>query len=980
VLLLKRMRQRAVVFAALLVVVALVSGASIGILGYLRAAEIDGVRSQLAQRSGADVALELSLTTEDDVAAQDSRVRALLGQVLSNGDRMIPLDVTRSTVSTNPVQLSTGVKAFAAAIPDLEANAELVAGAWPNFPGEASVQADAAEALGLAPGTTLQVGDATVTVTGTWRVSDPLDPRWVSETLMLNGVNGVIYGPITLSEDELPGVGAETRTRWAIAPVIAGLEAGDLDIIIARWRTIVDSMRADGGFDVNGAQLNGRFASSATTTQTTVDALSAVAPVTLLVIAAIAALTLVELGRLLAALRASETLLLWSRGDTVRALTGAAAAESAAVAVVGAAAGTGAGLAVLGEDPALLGSAVWLVPAAAAAAAVIAFAATTLLAARSVARREVSEDAGRASRVTGAAAPVLLTLAAAVSTWQLLLYGSPLTPTREGGTQVDPIAVLAPALALLALVTLALAALPLAARPLDARARRSTGLGLVPRALARRTALLAAPFVLCALAVGQLTVAAGYAQTWDSAYTTTSALRAGSEVTATGTRTPIDEPVVSAIAGAEAVTEVAPVYSEQVTVGESPASMVAATTAALLELASSAGGVFDAPTAAALISTPLSLPVLPAGSREVEAQLEANSAAPVDLTIVIADELGVQHELPLTDGYRADLPAGRGGWRVLAFVIGLSDGGATSVSVTGLAADGADVPLGDSWSASGFSPLPAQVAPAPTGAGFRSADGLTSVRLGPSLEGLRPPVVISSALADLARIRVGDVVPIALDARLPPFPCLVTGIIPAVPGAQSESAVLVDGAVVAAARASLYTVTPTAQAAWIGSTDPAATFEAVRAAVPAGVVVRSLAVDEDRAILASAASALWIGAGGAGILAVVALVAVAGAQLRSRRPETAVLRALGVADRTVARARRTEFGIVLGLGAVVGLVSGGVVTALTIPALARAAVPGSYTSLATTVGLQPAGLLMGLAALFAAFAVILAVYGRRAVR
>lgn len=979
-LLLKRMRQRAIVFAALVVVVGLVSGLSIGILGYLGSSAADGVRSQLAQRSGADVALELSLTSEPDIAAQDARVKTLLGRVFTNGDRMIPLDVTRTTVSTNPVPLSTGVKAFAASIPDLEANAELVSGSWPAADDEASVQADAAEALGLTPGDTLAVGETTVTITGTWRVADPLDPRWVSDTLLLDGVRGAVLGPIVLAEDSLPAIGAETRTRWAIVPVVDGLRNGDLEVIIDNWRTIVDSMRADGGFDVNGAQLNGRFASTATSIQTTVDALSAVVPVAVLVIAAIALLTLVQLGRLLAALRAGESLLLWSRGDTVAALTRSAAAEAAVVGVLGAALGTGVGLAALGQDPTLLGSAVWMVPTAAALAAVLAVAATAFVAVRSLASRDASEEGGRASRVTGIAAPILLTLAAAVSTWQLLLYGSPLTPARDGGTQVDPIAVLAPALGLLALVVVAVTALPLLARPLDSRARASTGLGLVPRALARRTSLLAAPFVLAALAVGQLTIAAGYAQTWDASYTTAAALHAGSEVTATGTRTPLDEPVVSAIASAAGVTEVASVYSEQVVVGATSASMIAATPTALTELATEAGGVFDAPAAAKLIATPLSRPSLPAGTREVSVTVDANTDAPADVTLIVADELGVQHELALGDGYRAELPEGRGEWKVLGFVVRLGAGAPTSLSVTGLAADGSDIPLGDAWTVNGFSPLTAEAAPAPTGAGFRDADGLTSVRIGPNLEGVRPPVVVSAALAELAALRVGDVVPIALDARLPPFPCLVVAIAPAIPGAQSEAAVLLDGGVVAAARARLYNVTPTPQVAWVGTADATSTFAALREAVPAGVVVRSLAVDGDHRILAAAAQALWIGAGGAGILAVFALIAVAGTQVRSRRGETSVLRALGVSDREIARGRRAEIGIVLALGAVVGIVAGAVVTVLTIPALARASVPGAYESLATSVGIQPLGLLAGLAALGAAFALILAVYGRQVSR
>lgn len=982
-LLLKRMRRRAAVFAALLAVSALVSGISLGILGYLGAAEVAGVRAELSEESGADVALKLGLPTEADASAQDERVRALIDRVFVTGDRMLDLQVTRTVVTTAPAPLSIGPKAYAASIPDLDSHADLVAGAWPTAPGEATVQADAAVILGLAPGDTLDVGDLSVTVTGTWRLSDPLDPRWVSEAMLLQGESSTIPGPLVLAEDDLRAVGKDTRTRWAIVPVISQLQAGDLDAILRAWRALPDSMRADGGFEVTLLQLDGRFASTATRTQATVSALGAVVPVSLLIIAAIVLLALVELGRLLATVRADEHLLLWSRGGTVVRLAASAGFEATAVAAIGAAAGTAGALLVLGEDPALVGIGLWIVPAAAAATAAFVVAATTFAALRPLSRREAAEDAGRAARIGGTAAPVLLTIAAVISTWQLLLYGSPLTPSRDGGTRIDPVAVVAPALALLALVTLVLAALPLLARPLDGRSRTATGLALVPRALSRRTRLLAAPFVLCALAVGQLTVAAGFAQTWDAAYTATSSLRAGAEISATGARADLDESAVAALGAADGVTEVAPLYSEQGVVGQTPAMIIAATPLAVADLATSGGGAFDPKATASLITTDLNGPVLSAGTREVDVSAEANSDLPVGLSLVVQDELGVQLEVPTTGNYHAVLPVGHGAWRLLAFVVDLPPAGPTALTVTSLTADGVPVDLGASWEANGFDPRIREVEPSATGAGFRSARGLTTVRIAPTLgalsDDITPPVVVSSALAEVAGIRVGDTVPIALDARLDPFRCMVAGIVPAIPGARSESAVLVDSSVVAAIRARLYLEPPTPQLAWIGTSGPGA-YDTVRAAAPGGVIVRSLAADPDRGILGAAAAALWIGAAGAGILAVIALIAVVGAQVRSRRGEIRVLRALGVSDRALARGRQAELAIVLLLGIVTGAAAGAAVTTLTIPALARAAVPGAFEALDTPVGVQPLGLAVGIAALVFAFAVALADYGRRVVR
>ena len=979
-LLLKRMRQRASIFLALFLVVATGSGLLVGIAGMLDAAETEGVHAQLANRTGADMALELSLRSDSDGAGQDERVNALLERIFAEGDRVFDIDTSRTIVSDNPVALSTGVKAFVASVPAIENHASLVDGSWPDAPGEATVQADAAQALGLASGDELAVGDTSVVVTGTWRVSDRLDPRWVSDSLFLDGYSGVVLGPIVLAEGEIQNVGAITSTRWAIEPRVESLRAGDLDLFITGWNSMADALRSDGGLNVDSLHRGGRFASVATGIQANVNGLRAVAPVAFLMVAALAVLALVELARLLSVVRSSEYLLFWSRGDTVRALTAAAALEAAAVALVGASLGAAAAWLVVAQPIDSLGAIVWLAPASAVVVASVVFGARAFADSRAAARADNAEENGRSAVITGIAAPVLLSAAAAVSTWQLLLYGSPLSPTRDGSTQVDPVAVFAPALGVLALVAIAGLLLPLSRRFLDSMAARTTGRALVARTLARRVRLFSALFVLFALATGQLTLASAYAQTWDSSYTTASALRAGSALVIEDSRSPLTEQVLASVTDVAGVQSVAPVYSEQVNVGATPASMLAIAPAALRALGTTADGIFDTAAAADAIALAPFVPIIPGGTREVSVAATGDTT---ELALVIADELGVQHQITAAGSYRFALPAGEGDWTVLAFIVRVAEKGPSAFAVTSAVADGVAVDIGGVWAAQGFDPIRAPVSADTTGAGFSEALGLDSVRLSPLSDGIvdeiRPPVLISRELADTARLRAGDLVPVTLDARLDPIACIVAGIVPVVPGAETEPAVLLDSSLVQAIRARFYESTPTPQVAWIGGTDPAASLEEIREIVPAGVLVSASAIDTNRGILAAAASAMWLGAAGTGVLCFIAVIASAGVQVRTRRDERFILRALGVSDREVASGRSVEVVIVASAGILAGLGAGLIVTGLTIAPLARAAVPGSYSAIDTVIGVHPLGLLIGLLGLVVGLGFSLLHYARRVI-
>jgi ABC-type antimicrobial peptide transport system permease subunit len=120
---------------------------------------------------------------------------------------------------------------------------------------------------------------------------------------------------------------------------------------------------------------------------------------------------------------------------------------------------------------------------------------------------------------------------------------------------------------------------------------------------------------------------------------------------------------------------------------------------------------------------------------------------------------------------------------------------------------------------------------------------------------------------------------------------------------------------------------------------------------------------------------LWVTAAGSALLALAALGAVVGAQLRSRGDETAVLRALGFAARQQAAARRRELLSVIGYGALVGLVAGAVVVIVVITVFVRAAVPDAYPGIPTDVAVDARAGAIAFAALGVCLAAFVAGYG-----
>lgn len=1004
----KRMREHAALFGSLLAVVAIVSGLGVGMVGYLADATTQGVRAQFAQLDGADLAFEVSLRRLGDGVEQDANMRQVIAETFAVDGKPVPLVVTRTLGALGPVAVRLEQDADAGqvivqSIPDLAEVAELVAGTWPAGPAEASMEAEAARITGVAPGDTVYLGPDQVpfTLTGTWRVLDPLAARWRGEPPPL-GSPGGRTGPFVIDESAWTGLTLDPRSFWLMTPVVDEITAADVAVIASAGENFNAVLRADGRFDNASYGREGRLPRVAVQVLDRLEALSAVQPVALLIAAAIAAIALIELARLLGGVRAGEIELLWSRGAAPTRIAAATAVEAGLVALVGAALGAAAAAGLLSLTGASVfaatGAALWAIPAGTALVVAGIFALSGLLTARRQAKRDTGVRSGRARTIAGAGAAVLVSVAAAVSSWQLLLYGTPLTPRSGGGTEVDPLAVLAPALVLVAIVLVALVAFPLVAPLVERAASADAGVTrvLTARNVSRRLQFAATPIVLVGLACGQVVLAAGYDSTWSTSYDTTAQLRRGAPVQVQFGRDGADAAGLDAVAAAPGVTASAPVASENVSVGTEFATLIAASAPIVATIANTGLGVFDRDAAASLIEPAPWSPRLPDGQSLV---LVTSGSPPAGATVHLVDDAGRLSSVPLRpdpDGsFEAELPEpSLGAWSIEAVDFAQTP----ALRLESIAVDGVEVTLGPWWVA-----LPmredgrfGEALPADDdGLGYSEGsavpgvdvgDGLAhpgtsgDVRMVPAFNGgatdlIAVSVVISDALARQFRLRTGIELTIGVDDF--DVRTVIAGSVPAIPGAREEAALLMDLRTLAALRLRHDVEPPPPNRVWAMSSDGAATVAALRQELPVGTRFESAATDRTRAILGSAVTALWAGAVGAVALAVLAVGAVAGAQLRSRRDEVVVLRAVGVDAARQAGIRRLELGALLLYGLTAGVLAGAASALLTIASLARAAVPQRYTSLLTVTEFDPVLLLAGLGALIAALVAAVLVYGAR---
>ncbi|WP_134772157.1 FtsX-like permease family protein [Ornithinimicrobium flavum] len=214
----------------------------------------------------------------------------------------------------------------------------------------------------------------------------------------------------------------------------------------------------------------------------------------------------------------------------------------------------------------------------------------------------------------------------------------------------------------------------------------------------------------------------------------------------------------------------------------------------------------------------------------------------------------------------------------------------------------------------------------------------------------RVPVALTAAAADAAALRPGDDFELAYAGGL--VPARLTTLVPAVPGQTGELGALADSRVLARALVADQRTLPWPSQVWATPAgDPQAavaalsTREDLRGATGPGAVAVTDATSAARLVF-------WVASAGAVLLALTGIAAVAATLLSARRPEVAVLRALGMPPAAQARSRALELAGVVLAAVAFGLLAGWLVGTAVVPELASTSIRPGGLSLPTRLRLE----------------------------
>ncbi|MFF2387677.1 hypothetical protein [Agromyces sp. NPDC058104] len=989
-----RANARLGVLGGIAAVVLLLSGLGTAALDTLAGAATSGLRTGLESATGVAGAARWQIRLASDAAAQSEAAAAVL-------DRMIVPHGARWQRSAQalPSPASAGDEDFEAVLtadPAVADRADLLAGEWPGAGTSAedasaegavptAVNAAAATALGLEPGSLVTVDDGpTLLVVGIWEPLDPTDPLWFGEAVVATGVADGGAGPFLVDEAAVVAAPSAAIVRWTAIVDPATTSPDEAAALRAALPDVEPAFRNQDALGTSGLAASGGLHGTLSRLLAGLGAVRALAPVPVLLLAIAGIAALSRLAALLGAARRGETLLLRARGASATRLARDTAVEVLAVGVPAAAIGAASAAVALsmlrpGEArDAVIG---WLVAAASVVIAVLLVAGRAFGDARRPVQRGSGDEQGRMPRTAVAGGVVLIAVAAAISLWQFRLYGSPLVTGASGAVEVDPLAVLAPVLVLLALSLLALGL----SRPIGvlferlAAARPALIPALPMRQLARRGSLFASASLVTMLAVAGLTLAAVFAGAWQSVDRQAAALATGGEVRVSFPGRDVVrgvDPLASGELFAEVPGVVAdgPVFRGEVRLGSDAATLVAAPASGFEAIAPGTGlaraaGELAPSAGAAAVPLPDK-----AATLEIEVGVRAPGGTP--------GQVGVWVWLLTEDGAATRLPAGS---------VGIAEGGGLArlelPDAPGLRLLGLTAGLVDSPGARGVQVSFGGIGVDGEAPSRELAGAFETVELSASDPEVRAPlagggeplqIVLGSELATRISAEAGDEVDFRIVTGGAEIDAVVVGIVPAVPTAGGD-AILADlGALERAAFDSGAGV-PQFGERWLASSDPSETAESIDRGQRTAATSTTRADASSAELITPAIATFWLGAAGALLFALIALTALASALAGSRFGEIVVLRVLGVAPGVQARARFAELAATVVAAIAMGAVIGVATAWLTARELARATVADAPASLVADFGFELWPWLAVLAA-FTLVAALIAAAAARAVR
>ena len=932
-----RVRSSTAVLVALAAVVAITT-LTLGIaLASVQRGVVDGSARVLDSAAPRSAAVRISTHLADDDLRQTA---AALGLV----DRLFPA----GTVEVHSAQRSLPVDvlgADAAAVfgvePDLLDDATITDGQWPAE--GVAVQEDAAQALGLAVGDTFEAGDEaaplSLTIAALWRADDPAAPSWFADSDVASGRDGDALGVIVVDPATLRTLPTQLFTSWTLTATHAALDDENREAVSTGLDRLHDAVQATADVVDISSSTEGTLAATLDRIAGAERGARAIAASALVIVALLAVVALVQLAAVLVGSRRRQSDLARARGLSLRQLTVLTVGEALLVAVPATVLGSLPTLLLFGADTlfALVATACGVVLATAAC-----LLAVVLLDARPGARDASAARSPAAFLVAGS----LVAVAAAFATVQLY--------NRGGVTGIDLVAATSPALALVAAAALGAALFYPVSAGLARRAARSDRARtvLVARQLTRQVSRYLVPSLALAIAVASAVFATGLATTWATTERAVKTSAVAGDVSVS-LQTDQTAAVTSApFAALDGVDAASALVLATVVVGADRLPFVAVRPDAATRVLGDSGTQLAEAVATTSPDDPG--PALAADATEITATLEfsGDGSAPTstfDVGVWAADADGSLAKVPLTaDGTRwsGELPDGVAPWTVLAaesIRTGKPDPAASELAVSV-----------DSAGTSSTVELRTDSDTSRAIASFVDRDD----------EPLR--VVVTTALATRTGFVVDDPLTFNFEPTGKNIEAVISAITPRIAGSSSKLAIATDLAALNTETVLPRSAPAEANEVWIATGAPDRVAAEVARTASSTAVVANLASTSSQPVLAAALSAFWLAAGAAGLLALVAVGAFFTDDVRRRRADIAVLRALGFSPRQQASLRGGEQLVTSVFAVVVGAVAGAGVTALTVGAFIAATVPSS----AALVTILPAFDPLPLAAFWAALALL----------
>ncbi len=577
---LRRMNAYRLVLATAALTVFVTAALATALASFAGAALPQAAHRELAAAPGTALDITGSVT-----GGQAGRYQTGLQAVIRSGLPGVPVTLHHS-VWSDPLRLAAAGPALArltgkgnvlltqaAAFGQIQSHAVLVSGHWPAAPRpgqpvQAALPQAAALLAHLSPGAQLLTRDqvsgraARFVVTGIFRPRTGTPAAagyWALNTVGASGTSTsggfTTLGPLAVSPAAFRGPLSVNAASWVAQPDTSRIPAGQLTATATRAAAL--RQRLANSSSLPGLQVSTNLPAVLHSAAANLAVARSLLVIGALELALVAAAALATAAAYLADQREGESALLASRGTARAQLARLNAAEAVILCLVATAAGGLAGtrLAALLASAGPLRAAglrlpafppgAWLALAVTAAGSILVLLWPTL---RTLAPGAARQRRGRQAAVSGiarAGADLALIALAVLAGWQLRHYSAVVT-SASGPGGVDPVLVLAPALALAGGTALTLRVLPPAARAADRLASRGRRLSpaLSCWQLSRRPLSQAAGALLIVLAVATGTLALSQHRSWARSAADQASFSAGAD-----TRVDLAGPLAASTAG-----------------------------------------------------------------------------------------------------------------------------------------------------------------------------------------------------------------------------------------------------------------------------------------------------------------------------------------------------------------------------------------------------------------------------------------------